>query len=64
MEESIYELRDKLEEYLNGLVICDYISRDKEFEVLEDFDKWAETAKAGDTYYYDGDEYTVTENLE
>ena len=60
MDGTISELRDSLEEYLHGLVICDYISRDEEDEVLNDFDSWAQTANIGDTYYYDDNSYTVS----
>ena len=61
MDGTISELRDSLEEYLHGLVICDYISRSEENEVLDDFDFWAQTADIGDTYYYDNDSYTVSD---
>ena len=53
------ELRDELEEYLNGLWISDYITRKEQKEVLKDFDKWLKTAKIGDTYDYDGMDYTI-----
>ena len=57
---NIEELREELEEYLHGLVICDYITKEDENEVLDDFDNWAEKASPGDTYYYDGESYTLT----
>ena len=53
------ELRDELEEYLNGLCICDCITRNEQSDILDDFDTWTETAKIGDTYFYDGNEYTL-----
>jgi hypothetical protein len=56
------ELRDELEEYLNGLRICDYITRSEQSDILNDFDTWAETAKIGDTYFYDCNEYTLKED--
>ncbi len=59
LREKLEELREELEEYLSGLRICDYISRKEEACVLSDFDKWAKTAKLGDSYSYDGNEYTV-----
>lgn len=55
-------LRDELDEYLHGLCICDYITRNEQSDVLDDFDAWVETAKIGDTYFYDGDEYTLEED--
>jgi len=59
MNGTIYELKDELEEYLNGLRICDYITRPEQYEILDDFDEWASTATIGDTYYYDGNSYTI-----
>lgn len=56
------ELRDDLNEYLNGLRICDYITRDEQERVLDDFDSWCKTAKIGDTYLYDGQQYTLAES--
>lgn len=58
-DEIIEELREQLEEYLQGLVVCDDITREEQGEVLDDFDNWAETAEYGDTYYYDDEEYTI-----
>lgn len=55
------ELHDELEEYLNGLRICDDITRNEQEEILDDFDKWCETAQIGDTYCYDGQRYTLAE---
>lgn len=59
MDERIEELREELEEDLNGLCICDYISKKDVYEYLDDFDEWSETAKSGDTYYAQGFSYTV-----
>ena len=56
------ELRNDLDEYLNGLRICDYITRDEQGRVLDDFDTWCETAKIGDTYFYDAQQYTLAES--
>ena len=53
------ELRNELEEYLNGLRICDDISRNEQYSILDDFDQWCKTATIGDTYYYDDNEYTL-----
>ncbi len=53
------DLREELEEYLQGLVICDDISKDDKYEILDDFDNWCVTAKDGDTYYYDAMEFTL-----
>lgn len=54
------ELREELEEQLRGNCICDFITRREMMSILDDFDKWAEDASNGDTYYYDGEEYTLT----
>ena len=61
MAEAIENIREELEEYLYGLVICDYITRKEKSEILDDFNKWAKDAKYGDTYYYDDQEYTLEE---
>lgn len=58
-ETAIEELREQLEEYLHGLVICDDITRDEESDVLDNFDNWAKDAEYGDTYCYDGIDYTL-----
>lgn len=47
---NISAIREKMEEDLNGLCICDYLTREDCEEYLENFDSWAETAKPGDTY--------------
>lgn len=59
MKDVISDLRLELEGDLQGLVACDYITRQDEAEVLEDFDNWAETAGWNDTYYYDESDYVV-----
>jgi hypothetical protein len=56
------ELRNSLDEYLNGLRICDYITRDEQERVLDDFDTWCKTTKIGDTYFYDEQQYTLAES--
>lgn len=56
------ELRNNLDEYLNGLRICDHITRDEQNGILDDFDAWCETAKIGDTYVYDEQRYTLAES--
>lgn len=61
---SIDELREKLHEDLNGLCICDYISKREVYEYLDDFDKWSETAKSGDTYYAQSFSYTYEPEYE
>ena len=53
------QIRNEFEENLNGLRICDYITRDEQEDIMDSFDEWAEEAKNGDTYYYYGNEYTV-----
>ena len=53
------ELREELEEYLNGLRIYDYITRKRQENIMADFDEWCKTSEIGDTYYYDGEEYTL-----
>lgn len=58
-EEIIKKLKEELDEYLHGLVICDYITRNEQSEILNDFDNWSSTAEYGDTYYHDGREYTL-----
>lgn len=50
-------LRDELNETLRGDCAADYISKGDWMEYIDDFDTWAETAKAGDTYYYGGYKY-------
>jgi len=52
------EIREELDQYLYGLVICDYITRKEQAAVLKDFDKWVKTAEDGEAYYYDGNPYT------
>ena len=59
VEDNADKLREELEEYLYGLVINDDISRDVEAEILDNFDKWYETAELGDSYLYDGNEYKL-----
>lgn len=54
---KIYQLREELEEYLDGMRICDDITRKEESEILDDFDEWAKTAQNGDIYFYDGLRY-------
>lgn len=63
-EEAVEEIRGGLEAYLQGLVICDRITRDEQSEILDGFDKWSKDAKYGDTYYYDGKEYTLKKSTE
>jgi hypothetical protein len=58
-EELLEELRCDLEEDLHGYVICDYLSRDDVDDILDSFDRWAETAGWGDNYVYDGKSYTL-----
>ncbi len=58
-EDLICHLRHQFEDYLNGLRIMDDISRDEEGELLEDFDRWADSAQAGESYYYDAQVYTL-----
>jgi hypothetical protein len=58
-ETNVDELRNELEEYLNGLRMTDHITRDEQSGILDDFDKWAEEASIGDTYFYNGREYTL-----
>ena len=53
--------RYELEEYLNGIRICNYITKEQESEILNDFDKWSKTAKYNDVYYYDSLAFIVKE---
>lgn len=62
METLIEVQKQELEDYLQGLAICDYITKYDMVAVLEDFDEWAKKAKLGDTYTYNGMEYTLSEN--
>ena len=65
VEEMYNKMIDKLRrdfaEYLQGLVMCDYIERYEQYDALDDFDEWVHTAKVGDTYTYDEQSYTVTD---
>ena len=58
-EMKIEDLQMELEEYLDGLVICDDITRKERSEVLEDFCEWAKTAQYGDVYTYDDEMYEL-----
>ena len=49
-----------LMEYLHGLVISDYITRDEEEEILEDYDRWNQNELNEEFYLYDGNEYSHT----
>ena len=49
--------REKLEEYLYGLKICDYLSIEDMDEILEDYDEWDKTALDDEFYFYDGNPY-------
>lgn len=55
-DEKVLEARGRLEDYLNGLVICDDISRKEKNDVLDDFDQWCdeELISRTDSYFYDG----------
>lgn len=63
-ENKMYYLRKDLEEDLNGLRICDYISRKDLNNYLKHFDEWSKTAKIGDAYYAQGFEYVYTLDFE
>ncbi len=55
-DEKVLKTRGRLEDYLNGLVICDDISRKEKDDVLDDFDQWCdeELIPRTDSYFYDG----------
>lgn len=54
------EIREEVYEALRGDCSCDYITKKEMMELLNDVDKWLETAKSGDKYYYNGNEYELT----
>lgn len=53
------ELRKEVYDALRGDCCCDYITKEQMMERLDDVDKWLETAKSGDKYYYNGNEYEL-----
>ncbi len=53
------EVRDELDEYLNGLRICDDITFEDQEEILDDFDEWCKDASIGDIYCYDSREFKL-----
>lgn len=53
------EIKNQLEEDLRGDCCCDYITKKEMMEYLDDLDKWLETAKNGDVYFYDGQGYEL-----
>ena len=61
--ETIEETREELEEYLHGLVICDYITRKEQAAVLRNFDKWSKSPAQMEAdkykYYYDDNTFDV-----
>lgn len=57
--EASEELRCKLEDDLHVYVICDRLSRDDVDNILDNFDKWVETADWGDSYAYGLENYTL-----
>lgn len=63
-EKAVEDIREELEEYLQGLVINDYITRQEEIEVIDNFNNWAKDAQYGDVYYYDEEKYIMKEPTE
>ena len=53
-KEKIKSLKERLEEHLNGLVICDEITRKEAAEELRYFNKWSKTANWGDAFISNG----------
>ena len=60
-EEKVSETRAQLEDYLNGLVICDDISRKEMDDVLDDFNQWCDEKliPRTDSYFYDGETFDI-----
>lgn len=54
------ELREEVYETLRGDCCCDYITKAEMMEHLDDVDEWLKTAKSGDKYYYNWNEYELT----
>lgn len=48
---------EKLEEYLNGLYICDDISRNEMYYILNNYEKWDKNDIDEKYYYYDDIKY-------
>ena len=48
---------EKLEEYLEGLCICDDISRNEMYAILNNYEKWDKNDIDEKYYYYDGMKY-------
>lgn len=63
-EKAVEDIREELEEYLQGLVINDYITRQEQIEVIDNFNNWAKDAQYGDVYYYDEEKYIMEEPME
>ena len=59
LTDKLNELRDDLEENLHGENIAGYITKEDMMYTLDDFDRWAKTAKIGDSYYCSGIDYTL-----
>lgn len=64
MNGTVSELRNELEEALRGDCSCDYITKQEWMDTMEDFDRWAEKAENGESYYYNGSSYTLEEEKE
>ena len=47
---QIDKIKEKLEEYLEGLEYSDYITYDDVCDYLDDYDRWSATANYGDEY--------------
>lgn len=59
LTDKLQELRDDLEKNLHGENIAGYITKEDMMSILDDFDKWSETVKIGDSYCYSGIDYTL-----
>lgn len=57
--DDIETTRDELAEYLYGLVLNDYITRNEQSKIIADFYEWSKTAKYGDCYHYDNNDFTL-----
>ena len=53
------EIKDELEEVLKSDCLCGFITKKEIANCLNDVDKWLKSAKSGDKYFYDGNEYEL-----
>ena len=63
-EKAVEDIQEELEKYLQGLVINDYITRQEQIEVIDNFNNWAKDAQYCDVYYYDEEKYIMKEPTE